>query len=120
MEVVLESNSGSIQTGSIQDICIDECRRTYLQVSEVLDYCLRHKGSHVNPSLLTIIYENLLLTQQTYKALLMGYSQRSALAELTAMSCNLVREKLTGFQGNIEIDQTVEALKNCADSCRQL
>lgn len=68
MEVVLESNSGSIHTGSIQDICIDECRRTYLQVSEVLDYCLKHKGSHVNPSLLTIIYENLLLTQQTYKA----------------------------------------------------
>lgn len=50
----------------------------------------------------------------------MGYSQRSALAELTAMSCNLVREKLTNFQGNIEVDQTVEALKNCADSCRQL
>ncbi len=120
MEVVLESSSGSLHTGSIEDICIDECRRSYLQVSGMLDYCLRHKGSHNNPQLLTLIMENLHLTQQTYRSLLMGFSERSALAQMVAMSCDQVREGINGYQGNPDIDQTVEALKNCADSCRQL
>lgn len=120
MEVVLESSSGSIHTGSIQDICIDECRRTYLQISELLDYCLKHKGSHISPTLLTSIFENLQLTQQTYKALLMDYSEKSALAQLAAMSCEQVRKGISGYRGNEEIDQSVEALRNCADSCRQL
>lgn len=120
MEVVLESSSGSLHTGSIEDVCIEECRRNYLQVSELFDYCLKHKGSHINSHLLTLIMENLQLTQQTYRALLMGFSERSALAHMMAMSCDQVREGIIGYQGNVEIDQTVESLKNCADSCRQL
>ena len=120
MEVVLESNSGSLHTGSIEDICIDECRRTFLQVSRLFEYCLSHKGSHINPHLLNRVMENIHLTQQTYRSLLMGFSERSALAHMTAMSCDQVREGIAGYQGNLEIDQTVESLKNCADSCRQL
>lgn len=120
MEIVLESASGSLSPDNLNDLCIRECRLAFAHGLEVLDECLLQKGKYVEKGLLSSLMECLQLVVITEKALLENYSQAMALCDLAALSCDNAREKLQRISPNKIIDQGIEALKNCADSCRQL
>lgn len=120
MEIVLESASGSLNTENLKDLCIRECRLAFAHGLEVLDECLLQKGRYIQKDLLSSLIECLQLVNLSEKALLENYTQAVALCDLAAMSCDGTREKLQRLETNTIIDQGIEALKNCADSFRQL
>jgi hypothetical protein len=120
VDIVLESASGSLSTENLNDLSIRECRLAFAHGLEVLDECLLQKGKYIQKDLLSSLIECLQLVNLSEKALLERYSQAVALCDLAAMACDGLREKLQRLESNLIIDQGIEALKNCADSCRQL